>query len=222
MANAGAAKMVVVAVQHADRDVVSTAITFATSLFHGGNAAVQGALLTHLEAEDRSQAFLHALGEQLRGAAESLRCLTSELAVVTAARARVSDGVRQHMLRTKKDVLEVRSVLRFVQLLCEGHHLPMQNYLRDQPGDRNPCNVVMEVMGFLKEPIRCICSGVRGLSAGGWGWGVCVCHGALSGSGMGRGSGGGKGSGRARAGAVAVVRAHANPDTHETLTHAPP
>ena len=54
-----------------------------------------------------------------------------------------------------------RGVLRFVQLLCEGHHLQMQNYLREQPGSTSPCNVVIEVMGFLKEPLRCICSGVR-------------------------------------------------------------
>ena len=43
-------------------------------------------------------------------------------------------------------------MLRFLQLLCEGHHAPLQNYLREQPGN-NPVNIVDDIMRFLKEVI---------------------------------------------------------------------
>ena len=157
MAMAGAAKMVAIAVQDPDRAVVTAAVVFATSLFHGGNAVVQDALLAHLETEDTAHAFVHTLVDKVRLAGQSFRYLKSELAVVAP---HGSDGVRQHMLQTKADVVEIRGVLRFMQLLCEGHHLRMQNYLRDQGGSSTARNAVLEVMGFLKHPIRCICSGV--------------------------------------------------------------
>ena len=51
----------------------------------------------------------------------------------------------------KTDVIESKAVLRFLQLLCEGHHGKLQNYLRDQPGTGSPINIVNEIMHFLKE-----------------------------------------------------------------------
>ena len=108
MANAGAAKMLPLVLQDQDREVVSTAVTFGTSLFFGGNAAVQSALLAHLEAEDSSQAFVHTLAGRVRQAGQSLRYLTSELAVLTAATQRRCTDVRQQILRNKTDVMEIR------------------------------------------------------------------------------------------------------------------
>ena len=40
-------------------------------------------------------------------------------------------------------------MLRFVQLVCEGHFHPMQNFLRTQEGNRTNVNLVMELVNSL-------------------------------------------------------------------------
>ena len=58
----------------------------------------------------------------------------------------------------KTEVIESKNVLRFLQLLCEGHHLKLQNYLQEQP-TANPVNVVTEIIRFLKEVRRVVLEG---------------------------------------------------------------
>ena len=55
------------------------------------------------------------------------------------------------MLLAKTDVVDSKGVLRFIQLLCEGHHLQLQNYVRDQPAAAFSVNIVNDIMRFLKE-----------------------------------------------------------------------
>ena len=59
------------------------------------------------------------------------------------------------MLLAKSEVIGSKDILRFLQLLCEGHHLRLQNYLREQPGSSTSINIVSEIMRFLKEV--CVC-----------------------------------------------------------------
>ena len=40
-------------------------------------------------------------------------------------------------------------MLRFVQLVCEGHYHPMQNFLRTQEGNRTNINLLMELVNSL-------------------------------------------------------------------------
>ena len=58
---------------------------------------------------------------------------------------------RQDLQLAQNELGEIEGILRLLQLLCEGHHLQLQNYLREQAGCSNPVNVVNEVMMFLKE-----------------------------------------------------------------------
>ena len=88
---------------------------------------------------------------QVRHSLASFKDWKSELAFVTATVPEVDCQVHEDMLQAKTDVIAVKGVLRFIQLLCEGHHLQLQNYLREQPGATASVNIVTEVMRFLKE-----------------------------------------------------------------------
>ena len=65
MGSAHATKTVAVMVPDPDAEVSSAAITFATSLFWGGNAAVQDALVGYLKM-DRTLLFLRTLADKVR------------------------------------------------------------------------------------------------------------------------------------------------------------
>ena len=152
MAAVGAANLVALMLQDPAAEVVSATIAFATSLFWGGNPVVQDALLKYLET-DETQAFLHALSEKLQHSLASLRHWKSEVAFVTASVPHFDAQVNQDLLLAKTDVAESKEVLVFIQLLCEGHHLRLQNYLREQPGAPFRVNIVNDVVLLLKEVI---------------------------------------------------------------------
>jgi hypothetical protein len=41
------------------------------------------------------------------------------------------------------------SLFRFCQLLCEGHNLEFQNYLRSQPGSNTNVNIIICTVDYL-------------------------------------------------------------------------
>eukprot|EP00658_Telonema_sp_P-2_P017911 TRINITY_DN16998_c0_g1_i4.p1 TRINITY_DN16998_c0_g1~~TRINITY_DN16998_c0_g1_i4.p1 ORF type:complete len:108 (+),score=11.31 TRINITY_DN16998_c0_g1_i4:197-520(+) len=53
------------------------------------------------------------------------------------------------MLDTTLQLTE--TCFRFVQLMCEGHHLGMQHYIRDQLDNLHSVNVVFEVAQLMKD-----------------------------------------------------------------------
>lgn len=56
-----------------------------------------------------------------------------------------------------KEVIIMRPILRFLQLLCENHNLELQNFLRHQ-SNKNNYNMVSETLKFLD----CICGSTTG------------------------------------------------------------
>ena len=160
MADSGATRMAAIVLQHPARQVFAAAIAFATNLFWGGNPGVQDALLQYLETDD-SQAFLRVLSEKVQLAlptlldwkAENLRARLLNPPPKHPKVLEFEEESQQPPATKKKEVEESTSVLRLLQLLCEGHHLPMQNFLRKQPHSANQVNVVDEVVRFLKELI---------------------------------------------------------------------
>lgn len=56
-----------------------------------------------------------------------------------------------------KEVLLMRPVMRYLQLLCENHNLELQNFLRSQ-GNKTNYNMVSETLKFLD----CICGSTTG------------------------------------------------------------
>ena len=128
----------------------SAAVVFATSLLWGGNASVQDGLIEHLESH-HSQCFLRTFSDKVQRAVTNLQDWKRESVYVAAKQPEDVGRLHTEMLRAKKDLMHVERTLRLLQLLCEGHHLPLQNYLREQVGCSNPVNIVNDVMMFLKE-----------------------------------------------------------------------
>ena len=63
--------------------VFTAAVAFATSLFLGGNAVAQGALVKYLET-DRSHAFISTFSKKLQSSLAAFRAWKSEVNFVTA------------------------------------------------------------------------------------------------------------------------------------------
>ena len=123
-------------------------VAFATSLFWGGNAVVQDSLVATLEG-DTKKAFIRTFSATLRQALMSFKDWKSEMAFVLANFPEMtSDLLLVEKART--GLRATTAVLRFLQLLCEGHHLPLQDYLREQPGG-TAANIPNEIMQFLDE-----------------------------------------------------------------------
>ena len=61
--------------------------------------------------------------------------------------------VQQDILQAKTGLTGITGVLRFLQLLCEGHHLQLQDYLREQSDSSLSVNIPTEIMQFLNELI---------------------------------------------------------------------
>ena len=77
-----------------DPQVFAAAVAFATSLFWGGNAVVQDALVKYLET-DKTDSFIHTFSDKLRHSLASFRDWKSELAFVTARVKGLSGSVHQ-------------------------------------------------------------------------------------------------------------------------------
>ena len=117
----------------------------ATALFiellNGGNLAVQDTLFAHLDACDaESRLVSHAdamLELSLQGLQESRK--NGHLDSSNASRIALA----------AKDCETAQSMARFLQLLCEGHHLAFQNYLRVQPAASKQADLVKRLAGIL-------------------------------------------------------------------------
>ena len=82
---------------------------------------------------------------------------------------------QQDIFQAKTGLIGATSVLRFLQLLCEGHYLQLQDYLRDQ-GAGSSVNIPDEIMKFLDEVWRAHAGAERvGASAPhlAFFWGLC-------------------------------------------------
>ena len=49
----------------------------------------------------------------------------------------------------EEEAVVVRDIFRFLQLLCEGHNLAFQNYLRFQPGSNHIVNIIVNSVDYL-------------------------------------------------------------------------
>jgi hypothetical protein len=103
----------------------SLAIKLFTELLNAGNSDVQECLFAHLvEGDDEGKLILYLEGRLIRGFD----------AMADAKKRGVIGSNNEAMM---EDIQETYDLLmqtaRFLQLLCEGHHLGFQDYMRTQP-----------------------------------------------------------------------------------------
>jgi hypothetical protein len=138
----GALRMVTEIISTCPEDVAQEAFNLAIIILEGGNTEVQNALLAHFKSTD--ERFFHDIRNLVDRAVQQSR----------NRRARELHGAfygseeDRAVAGSSKYVLEV---FRFLQLMCEGHHLGLQDYLLTQDDNLRSVNVVKEVLVFTVE-----------------------------------------------------------------------
>ena len=148
-----------------------TALTTGSALLNGGNAEVQGSILNYFLSKNDESFFIHIRG-QLRKFADTLkdlrRTLKKEVTKGKKNDAAPDDDdddnevpidlktqpIPDHIIVDMSDrfcVTHMGVLLRFLQLLTEGHNDEMQNYLREQPDNQTSIDLVEAVVTFLQQ-----------------------------------------------------------------------
>ena len=130
-------------------DMLERTLQLGISLLHGGNVDVQQRMLNHLR-EKRDVGFFTSLAGLMNSCSvldldTFERCIKAEQFGGTSSTA--DDGPAGK--RNLYDADFTCSLFRFMQLLCEGHNLEFQNYLRAQLGNNTTVNTVICTVDYL-------------------------------------------------------------------------
>eukprot|EP00736_Rhodelphis_marinus_P011999 Rmarinus@m.12901 len=124
MTEFGAAELVPSLLTNPNKVLASAALELSIRMLHGGNTYVQEEVM-HI----MNRATSVHLFQQIR------------------------DQFRQFMLEIKtrqpEDCKYIQNILRFLQLLCEGHNTELQHYLREQIGGVMSVDIVKEVATLI-------------------------------------------------------------------------
>merc|ERR1711871_668057 len=129
-----------------DTSVLIASLRLGINLLEFGSSKVQESLLklcrrTEARYTHTTELFFQTLQTHFIQAKECSR----------SGRPRPSGGKREN----REEVEVIVPVLRFLQLAMEGHHLGMQNGIREQPSlhsDTNLLDEALELLGELAEP----------------------------------------------------------------------
>lgn len=125
--------------------VILSTLKLGISILRGGNVEVQRRMLKHLK--DRKDV----------GFFTSIQCLMNSCSVLDLDEFERNQkaealGVRSEGPASEKNMYDAEftcKLFRFFQLLCEGHNLEFQNYLRTQVGNTTTVNVVISTVDYL-------------------------------------------------------------------------
>lgn len=125
--------------------MILSTLKLGISILRGGNVEVQRRMLKHLK--DRKDV----------GFFTSIQCLMNSCSVLDLDEFERNQkaealGVRSEGPASEKNMYDAEftcKLFRFFQLLCEGHNLEFQNYLRTQVGNTTTVNVVISTVDYL-------------------------------------------------------------------------
>ena len=110
--------------------VARHALKFGIALLHGGNTKIQDTLLKYFETTHSG--FFGEMTSFLRKFEAELRQRKAESAMAQTPSLPHSPTVEERSDWSETEYIPAQAVLRLLQLLCEGHHLNMQNMIRSQ------------------------------------------------------------------------------------------
>ncbi|XP_070180339.1 ryanodine receptor-like isoform X4 [Littorina saxatilis] len=150
LADRGAAEMVLLYIS-ASRgdpgDLVTKTIDLGISLLRGGNIAVQKKMLQHLKEKKDVGFFASVSGLMQQCSVLDLdafeRTTKAEGLGMTSEPGSGAGEKNMH------DGEFTCKLFRFLQLLCEGHNLEFQNYLRTQAGNTTTVNIIICTVDYL-------------------------------------------------------------------------
>ena len=149
LADRGAAEMALLYISASKgekTEMLEKAIQLGISLLHGGNVEVQQRMLKHLK-EKKDVGFFTSLSG-LMASCTVLDLDTFERCI----KAEQFGGLSSDEMAGKKNLHDADftcSLFRFLQLLCEGHNLEFQNYLRSQTGNPTIVNTIICTVDYL-------------------------------------------------------------------------
>eukprot|EP00918_Siedleckia_nematoides_P083659 GHVU01183372.1.p1 GENE.GHVU01183372.1~~GHVU01183372.1.p1 ORF type:complete len:1551 (-),score=325.07 GHVU01183372.1:746-4819(-) len=127
-------------------DMVIATIELGISILKGGNIDVQKRMITHLK-EKRDVGFFTSVAGLMQ------QCSVLDLDAFErcnkAEGLGTADGSSSAQIKNLHDADLTCKLFRFLQLLCEGHNLEFQNYLRTQAGNTTTVNVVICTVDYL-------------------------------------------------------------------------
>jgi ryanodine receptor 2 len=130
-------------------EMLEKTLQLGISLLHGGNVECQHRMLNHLREKKDSGFFTSLAGLMTSCTVLDLdtfeRCLKAEQFGGKAD----GDGSGMAGKKNLHDADFTCSIFRFLQLLCEGHNLEFQNYLRAQPGNNTIVNTIICTVDYL-------------------------------------------------------------------------
>ncbi|OMJ74119.1 hypothetical protein SteCoe_27039 [Stentor coeruleus] len=112
-----------------NKKVFNRLVLLSIEMLDGGNSIVQEAYYTYLTSSEMSEVFFKNIFIQL----------SSKGHLVSQG---VSEQDTTKLLVYKKQKDNCLKILRLLQLLCENHYLPFQNYLRYQDKSNNNFNII--------------------------------------------------------------------------------
>lgn len=106
-------------------------------LLEDGNFLIQSSFLSYFSTNESSQDFFHKIHIYLLNFTSTSKNIWGKKQVIY-----------------KKKTSGCKTVLRFLQLLCENHNESLQNYLRVQHNARHSYNLVLTVIFLLEEMLK--------------------------------------------------------------------
>jgi len=137
-------------VEGSNDNVAAEAVDFGVALFEAGNRVAQEALLQWLQTA--GSRLVESVCAKLRAGVKILQEHKREAAILAQDEETGNSQHRmQKVLQRKLREDGIQQILRLLQLFCEGHHTPMQDFLRQQTGSPHSVNVVSQVLLFLRD-----------------------------------------------------------------------
>eukprot|EP00759_Apiculatamorpha_spiralis_P048968 PhF_6_TR44153/c0_g1_i1/m.67576/K04958/ITPR1; inositol 1,4,5-triphosphate receptor type 1 len=127
-----------------DEDVFGSAIALGIAELEGGNSQVQATLLSYFV--NTQEDFFSRVRNMITKAR------------VNALQIENTRSVAQAYCLTKENLVAnykfMESLFRFLQLMCEGHNLEMQNYITNQYDNVHNVNTLREVLFLLQDMVQ--------------------------------------------------------------------
>ncbi|XP_048731868.2 ryanodine receptor-like isoform X6 [Ostrea edulis] len=148
LADRGAAEMVLLyisASRGVNSPMVGDTIELGISLLRGGNVEVQKNMLKHLK-EKKDVGFFSSVSGLMQ------QCSVLDLDAFERINKAEGLGMSSDACSGEKNLEDAATtckLFRFLQLLCEGHNLEFQNYLRTQAGNNTTVNIVICTVDYL-------------------------------------------------------------------------
>eukprot|EP01064_Diplonema_japonicum_P002546 TRINITY_DN11626_c0_g2_i1.p1 TRINITY_DN11626_c0_g2~~TRINITY_DN11626_c0_g2_i1.p1 ORF type:complete len:2770 (+),score=666.63 TRINITY_DN11626_c0_g2_i1:33-8342(+) len=142
-----------------NEEIAHQALLFGIALLEDGNVQVQGRLMEYFDTLHDENFFASLRTRMQRAVAqtkeaqmrEKRRIMENTAQPPTPRLLQTTDNEKENKpFYLETNLWHVKDTLRLLQLFCEGHNLPLQNYIHSQPDNLHSMDLVKESILLLK------------------------------------------------------------------------